>query len=162
MWGRAECIIKSSEKFKGASLGIWVSFSVDLCNLILFFFLLFFVLWRAGNLQDRTENFSFSGGKLPAASILSHFLPVKNIAWYCLNSSYSFLGMENWWVAWLGGGAQSEVVTHVFAQAILCNHAPTTHAHNTPMKTKCSGRRIVPCGSSPCFLIAFLNHSVMQ
>lgn len=165
MWivrARAECIIKSSQKFKDAWLGIWGSFSVDLCNLILLFFLLFFGLWRAENLQDRTENFSFFEGKLPVDSISSRFLPFKNVAWYCLNSSYTCLGAEQWWVAWLGARAQSEIVTIVSAQVILCNRVPTTHAHKTPMKTKCSGRRILPCGSSSCFLIAFLDHSVMQ
>lgn len=63
-------------------------------------------------------------------------------------------------MAWPGARASSETVTSVFAQAILCNHAPTNPAQNTLVKTKCSGRRILPCGSSTCFLTAFLDHSV--
>lgn len=156
MRGRAEHIVTSSEKFKDASLGIW-----DSCwSLQMLFFLPLFGLWNAENPQDRTEHFSFFGGKLPAVSVSRHFLPLKNIAWHCLNSSYSCLGAEQWWVAWPGARASSETVTSVFAQAILCNHAPTNPAQNTPVKTKCSSRRILPCGSSPCFLTAFLDHPV--
>jgi len=43
MWRRTEHIIESPEKFKDTPLGIWGSFSIDLCNLTLLFFLLFSV-----------------------------------------------------------------------------------------------------------------------
>lgn len=48
MWGRAELFIRSSEKFRHASLGIWTSFSVDLCNLRLFIVLFLLVFEGLG------------------------------------------------------------------------------------------------------------------
>lgn len=82
MQGRVEHIIMSSEKFKDASLGIWDSCSsLQLNNT---FLSPLFGPRNAENPQDRIEHFSFSGGKLPAVSVSSHFLPFKNIAWHCL------------------------------------------------------------------------------
>lgn len=123
---------------------------------------LLFGLWRARDLQERTEHFRFFEGHLPATSILNELLLFKNKVWYCLNYGYSWLWVEQWLVAWLEARAQSETVIGVCAQAILCHHEPITHAHNTPMKLKCGGKRILPYGFSPCFLIAFLDHSVVQ
>lgn len=162
MWGKAECIIKSSEKFKDASLGIWASFSVDLCNLILLFFLLFFGLWSAKNQKDRSEHFRFFLGQ--AASILyfkafltfqEYILVLPKFQLFLLRSRMMVGGLEE------GQGTEWNSDS-VSAQAILCKYAQITYTLDTPMKTKCSDRRTLPCGSTACFLIVFLDHLVIQ
>lgn len=60
--GRAERLIKSSEKFKDASLGIWGSFSVDLSNLILLFFLLPFWSLEGWEPPGQDRSFQLFGG----------------------------------------------------------------------------------------------------